>query len=77
MHEKMGRVEEAKKNYLKAIEINGEYLDALIGLARIFTESKTYNEAAPLLKRALEIDPENSEARRLVTILVTETQPKF
>jgi len=78
MYEKSGNMQKAKKHYQETLQREPGYLDALVSLARVYIEGENnFDKAAPLLKKALSIDPDHFEGKRLVSILVKATQPKL
>ena len=54
----LGRSEEAKQCYERAMEIEGYESDALVRSGQLFVEQGDYAAALPLLYRALDLDPE-------------------
>ena len=51
----------AKKNYQKALDIDPDYLQALINLAGIYYMEGNKKEAKRLLQRALKIEPNHRQ----------------
>jgi len=62
----MGMVDQAERNYQQAVDADPRNSIAVVGLARVALEREDDAEAWRLANRALEIDPENAAARRLV-----------
>jgi tetratricopeptide (TPR) repeat protein len=62
----MGLVDQAERLYRQAIDADPRNSIAVVGLARVALERDDDVEAWRQARRALEIDPENAAARRLV-----------
>ena len=58
----MGNVAEAKKSFDQALALQPEYVDALLGKARLAASEKKLDEAARLIERALAGAPKSIEA---------------
>ena len=56
------RYQDANDMYRSAIEADGEYFDAQLGAAELFTEKYAYSDAALFLKDALTINPNSARA---------------
>ncbi len=61
-------LEQAEKYYRKSLEVNAEYGEAMVSLALVLRKSGREDEADKLLKRLLEIDPQNVMARNLINL---------
>ncbi|HSG26880.1 MAG TPA: tetratricopeptide repeat protein [Candidatus Krumholzibacterium sp.] len=61
-----GHLEDAEGYYRKSLDVNAEYGEAMISLALTLRKKGDSAGADGLLKRLLEIDPENLAARNLV-----------
>jgi tetratricopeptide (TPR) repeat protein len=59
--EKLGDARSAAAAYQKAMGVDPNYLNAWLYLARIYSAGGDVQRAVPLLNRALEIDPTNSD----------------
>ncbi|MFV0627202.1 MAG: tetratricopeptide repeat protein [Alphaproteobacteria bacterium] len=59
----LGKSNEAKSSFEKAIQYNSYHLEAIINLANLETNEKNYDKAEKLYKRAIEINPKNLNAR--------------
>lgn len=53
---------ESEKLYLKALEINDNYTDALLHLSTMYEESGHYDKAVEKLEQLIEVDPANKDA---------------
>ncbi len=58
----LSRREEAVAVYEKALELDPEYVEALVNLGAIKNELGATDEAIELLKRAIEVNPEDAKA---------------
>ena len=56
------RYQDANDMFRSAIEADGEYFDAQVGAAELFTEKYAYSDAALFLKDALTINPNSARA---------------
>ena len=54
----LGRIEEASDWYLKALELDGDSVGALIGLGDIYFEQGSYDDAARMYTSATEVKPD-------------------
>ena len=54
------KVKEAEQAFAKALSMNGRLLDALSGLARLYTDVGQSDKAIGLLRTALEINPNHA-----------------
>jgi tetratricopeptide (TPR) repeat protein len=61
-HEAAGRLEQAKELYLKAIELDPGFCDAMDNVGRIFRVLGEFDEAILYYKRSLEVLPTNQVA---------------
>ena len=64
----LGRYQEAEQRYLEALNVNPEYISALINLASLKQASPEVAE--PLLRRALRINPKHPRARSMLGIVL-------
>ena len=55
--------EEAKDAYLKAIGLNGKYVEAMVNLGGLYSDQDQQDEAVKWFEKALGLDPENCKAR--------------
>ncbi len=62
LQEKKGRLDEAKADYVKALQINPHDPNILCNLANVFFQQKNYNEAIRNYKKALQILPFHLDA---------------
>lgn len=60
-YERMGKYDLAEENYRKAIAEESEYAEGWNGLAGIAYERDNFEESIFYLKRAIKLDPDNSE----------------
>jgi cytochrome c-type biogenesis protein CcmH/NrfG len=61
-----GSIEQAERLYLHAVEADGRNVIAVVGLGRVALERGDERTARVLARQALELDPENAAARRLL-----------
>jgi tetratricopeptide (TPR) repeat protein len=61
-YEAAGYPEKAERHYTRALEINPEYIEALVNLGSLRYRSADFPGALAWFGRALAIDPENSDA---------------
>jgi tetratricopeptide (TPR) repeat protein len=66
----VGMLDQAERLYRQAVDADPRNAIAVVGLARVALERGAEGESIELGRRALEIDPENAAARRLVDRLV-------
>lgn len=59
LKEKKGDIEGAEREYRKAIQLDGNHVDALGNLANLLLEKGDKNQAATLYRRALQAGPSN------------------
>ncbi|MBI5175000.1 MAG: tetratricopeptide repeat protein [Candidatus Obscuribacter sp.] len=60
---KRGRIQEAERDYRKALEADPQYFEAMVALADLLVQHKNvYNESNDLYLKALKISPKNAEA---------------
>ncbi len=57
VYKKLGRLQEAEKALMRAMEINPDRMEAFINLGYVYLETKAYAKAASSFKRALKLDP--------------------
>ncbi len=69
---RQGQLEEARLAYQRALEINPEERDALLGLAYIAHHQGQRHEAGALYRRVLRLDPENATASSGLLALLAE-----
>lgn len=61
-----GHVEEAQAEFEAALEVNGEHMPSLLGLARLHLDAERPEAAIPLCQRVLKLDNAHVEASVLV-----------
>jgi predicted TPR repeat methyltransferase len=61
LHHKAGRLEDAEQFYRRALALEPTHLHGLRLLARLFTETRRFDQALPLLEKALRVAPEDAE----------------
>lgn len=54
-----GRLEEAIATYKEALALDGDYVDALHGLAMAYASQQAYDEAITIGKRVCELTPDD------------------
>jgi superkiller protein 3 len=59
----LGQINNAAKSFKKAIEINPNYILALLNLGGILTDLGDKNEAIECFEKVIAIESENSQAR--------------
>lgn len=60
---KRGRIQEAERDYRKALEADPQYVEAMVALADLLLQHKNiYNESNDLYLKALKISPKNAQA---------------
>jgi len=64
-----GNIAQAKQDYLRAIEVDSRYLPARLNLAKVYLNEGKRKEATQELEAVLAIDPDNAEARSLLSSL--------
>jgi len=69
---KAGRIEEAVPHFLRALEFQPGYPDALNNLATVYNSSGRREEALQLLSQALSLDPGHLQARSNLAITFYE-----
>ena len=62
VYEKMKNFPKAKEAYLKALELEPEYQDAIYNLGLVYTELREYDFAIECFNNILENDPEDSNS---------------
>jgi cytochrome c-type biogenesis protein CcmH/NrfG len=70
-----GMVDQAERLYRQAVNADPQNAMAVVGLARVALEHGDEAEALRLAQLALEIDPENVAATRLVDRLLRRQHP--
>lgn len=68
-HVSEGRHEEAITEYIKAIEANPEFADAMHGLTRAYQDAARYDEAIAIAQRLIAIDPDDILAHTSLSML--------
>ncbi|MCK4538095.1 MAG: tetratricopeptide repeat protein [Candidatus Krumholzibacteria bacterium] len=63
-----GMLDRAEDYYRKSLDVNSEYGEAMVSLALTLRKKGMENKADELLRRLLEIDPENIVARNLISV---------
>ena len=74
-----GMLGEAIVSYKKALLLNSDYVDAHNNIGAILADQKKFDEAITAFKQALLIEPNNSQAKHLMSSLqgeTTNTAPK-
>jgi tetratricopeptide (TPR) repeat protein len=59
----LGKLQEAKQSYERAIAINPKYTEAMVNLGSLLSDSEAHEEAIVHLERALALNPEDCKAR--------------
>ena len=62
VYEKMKNFKKAKESYLKAIELEPNYSDAIYNMGLVHTELREYNEAIECFQKIIGEDPEDSNS---------------
>jgi tetratricopeptide (TPR) repeat protein len=57
-----GSTDEAIRNFRRALEMDPDYLVALVNLGNAYRQKKSWEEAKSVLRQAVEIKPEDAEA---------------
>jgi len=71
-HEKMGKVDEAETNLVKARELRDDHVDAMVQLASLYRDRKDFGKAARMLREAARAMPNELEkVQRLFQSAVT------
>jgi len=68
----LGREEAAERHYLRAIEIDGQFIPAMNNLALLYNRTGRNDKAEKLLKRGLELQPEFHELSYSLGLLLAE-----
>ncbi len=63
MHETSGNLTEAEANYRKALDIDANNVDALVGYARLEDRQGNFEAATKLYQRAIKKHPQNASVR--------------
>ncbi len=53
----------AEREYLQALRLNPDFIQALCSLGIVYAQQKRYDKAVPLLSRAITLDPKSADAR--------------
>jgi tetratricopeptide (TPR) repeat protein len=61
-----GELDEAEAQYRRSLDVNAEYTGAILSLALTLRKKGHEDEADAILRKLLEIDPENVIARNLL-----------
>jgi tetratricopeptide (TPR) repeat protein len=69
LHYQLGNPNEALRAFNRALTLDGESLSALKGLARIYLDRNRPEIARQILERALQVFPDNSSVRHLLSQL--------
>ncbi len=69
MAETLGQIESAIQSLKIALELQPAHVEAMLLLVRIYLDESRWSDAAELLDRLLEQDPDNEEAQELFEIL--------
>jgi tetratricopeptide (TPR) repeat protein len=64
-----GEIERAKSVLWKALDLNADYLNAWLHLARAWAACLELSEARSCIRKALQLDPEDRQARSLEEII--------
>ena len=72
MYDEKGLYGKAEKEYLKAIELNGDYAEAFHNLGIIYLRRKEDDKALEVLTRAITIKPDYGEAYNTLAILYSD-----
>lgn len=67
--ESQGKLEQAKASYANAIQLDGNYCDAMDNLARLFRKDGRLEDAIDLYKRSISISPDNVVAHNNLALL--------
>ncbi|MFQ6093636.1 MAG: tetratricopeptide repeat protein [bacterium] len=65
-YSKIGLVDQAKAEYHRALELDGEHLTALFHLGDIYYEEKKFDLALHSYRRVLQLDPYNESAKKRI-----------
>ncbi|PRQ37668.1 putative 43kDa postsynaptic protein [Rosa chinensis] len=63
---KLGKYDDAVKEFTKALELNPSYMKALIRRAEAHEKLEHFEEAIADMKKILELDPSNDQARKAI-----------
>ena len=61
LHHQAGRLDDAEQFYRRALALEPTHLQGLRLLARLFTETRRFDQALPLLEKALRVAPADAE----------------
>ena len=67
---------ESVQAYKKAIELDGAYLEARMGLAEVYEDKGLYQDAIGEYKRVVEGDPKNTGALYNLALVYEKVDPK-
>jgi predicted TPR repeat methyltransferase len=71
-HLKADRMDEAEKAYQRALAIDGQNVEACVGLAYVFNQRKDHASAKEALSKALSADPSNADAHFMLGTIARE-----
>jgi tetratricopeptide (TPR) repeat protein len=74
LYAKQGKYDLAIQNYEHALRLNPNFISAHINLAKVLATKKNYDEAARHCQLVLQINPYNTEAKRLLEIIMSRKQ---
>ncbi len=80
INRKMGRFDDAVMNYEKALNIERNGSEALLGLGETFLNAGLYRRSLPYFERILAIDPQSTHAKKLLELAggrIAQDNPKF
>ena len=66
------KIDQAEKSFLKAIEINDDYIDAHRNLARLYYVQKNFDQAAEEYAQVIRLNPENIDNYLNMALALTE-----
>ncbi|MEM8799095.1 MAG: XrtA/PEP-CTERM system TPR-repeat protein PrsT [Pseudomonadota bacterium] len=55
-------LEKAEENYVKALELDPQYVDVMVDLSRLYGRQRKFEDATKMVDNALSIEPENTLA---------------
>jgi tetratricopeptide (TPR) repeat protein len=64
----LGRIEEAKQHFARALELDADYGEARYALASASFELEEWERAAELFREVLEREPENQDAQKYLDL---------
>ena len=74
---KQNQLEEAISVYKKALQLNPNFVPALVRLTRIYDSQKQFNQAVTYCQRVVQLLPNNKEAQNKLTSLVRKQEKKI